>query len=82
MPALYLVAGFFVRGRMGGMPYASCPKCGAVFHLQVGNIEEWLAERHPDCKIGDVVPEICFNRWKLEQGCDDRDQNDSQVKNQ
>ncbi len=41
------------------MPYAMCPVCGAVMHLNVGDHAAWYAERHPDAKFGSLVPEVC-----------------------
>jgi hypothetical protein len=36
-----------------------CPSCGAIMHLNVGDHGKWYAERHPDDKFGDLVPEPC-----------------------
>lgn len=41
------------------MPYAMCPICGAMMHLNVGDHAAWYAERHPEAKFGDLVPEPC-----------------------
>ncbi len=42
------------------MPYAMCPICGAVGHLNVGgDIAAWFAERYPGLDLGALVPEPC-----------------------
>ena len=41
------------------MPYAMCPICGAMMHLNVSDPAAWYAERHPDAKFGGLVPEPC-----------------------
>jgi hypothetical protein len=41
------------------MPYAMCPICGATMHLGVGDVAAWYAERHPDARLGELVPEPC-----------------------
>lgn len=48
------------------MPYCECPKCGAVFHLNVGDVATWYRENHPDLKVGDMVRDLCFHCWKAE----------------
>lgn len=42
------------------MPYAICPICGATMHINVGDAAAWYAERHPDVRLGDLVPEPCM----------------------
>jgi len=42
------------------MPYAMCPICGAMLHLNVSDHAAY-AERHPDVRSGDLAPEPCFS---------------------
>jgi hypothetical protein len=59
---------------MAGMPYCKCPRCGAVFHLNVGNMVEWYRERWPNLKPNEFAPEICVDCWKREQAAQQPDQ--------
>jgi hypothetical protein len=43
------------------MPYAMCPICGAMMHLNVSDHAAWYAERHHEASLGDLVPEPCFS---------------------
>lgn len=42
------------------MPYAMCPKCGSIMHLNVSNPTAWYAERYPNLAIYGLVPGVCF----------------------
>jgi hypothetical protein len=51
------------------MPFAMCPVCGAVFHLNVVDREKWYQDHHPSVPAGELVPARCFDCWQeLEKG--------------
>jgi hypothetical protein len=41
------------------MPFCKCPKCKAVFTLQVADEKAWRAEKWPTYASSEVVPETC-----------------------
>lgn len=49
------------------MPYAQCPRCGSIFHLSVGDVEEWYRKHDPNTPVWETVSDICFTCWKADQ---------------
>lgn len=45
------------------MPYAKCPVCGTLTHLQVGDIAVWYQDYWPGYQIGALVPAKCPGCW-------------------
>ena len=45
------------------MPYAKCPICGDLMHLNVGDVAAWYQEYWPSYQIGDHVAEKCPGCW-------------------
>jgi hypothetical protein len=41
------------------MPFCQCPKCRAVFTLQVADEKSWRAEKWPTYAASELVPETC-----------------------
>lgn len=46
------------------MPYAKCPLCGHLEHLQVTDIGAWYKERYPSIPFGSLVPGRCYFCWQ------------------
>jgi hypothetical protein len=46
------------------MPLMTCPECGRVFHLGVGNLRDWMEERYPDHKPDAPLYELYLDCWK------------------
>jgi shikimate kinase len=46
------------------MPWCKCPDCDQTQHVNVPDVKEWLAKRHPDYNPGDLVPEYCYDCFK------------------
>jgi hypothetical protein len=45
------------------MPYSKCSICGAIAHLNVGDVRQWYAEYYPGVPVGELVPGKCFYCW-------------------
>ena len=46
------------------MPYARCPKCSRIQHLSINiPLEEWLRERSPNTRPGEMPEMLCFACW-------------------
>lgn len=41
------------------MPFCKCPKCGAVFTVNVADPKTWYAEKWPGYSSSELVPEVC-----------------------
>ena len=41
------------------MPFCQCPKCKAVFTIQVADSKAWYTEKWPGYAATELVPEIC-----------------------
>ena len=41
------------------MPFCQCPKCKAVFTIQVADSKAWYTEKWPGYAASELVPEIC-----------------------
>jgi hypothetical protein len=41
------------------MPFCKCPKCKAIFTVQVADTKAWFAEKWPGYAASELVPEIC-----------------------
>ena len=54
------------------MPYARCPTCNRLTHLNIGrgNLEEWYRCYWPGVAVGAEVPAPCFECWKAAGGAD------------
>lgn len=45
------------------MPYSKCPICGAIAHLNVGDVRQWYEANYPGVPFGQLVPGKCFDCW-------------------
>ena len=45
--------------RVPGMPFCQCPKCKAVFTVQVPDVKAWYAEKWPGYSTSELAPETC-----------------------
>ena len=45
------------------MPFAKCPICGEIMHLNVSDPKQWYASHYPDLPEGSLVPGRCFYCW-------------------